>query len=287
MAANLITPLSVTIITNTIRRDRELVEKSLRSSLAQAGDPHVVLVDQNPIPLALSPEVMAHPRFSYQHHVIGSVSGARNFAKYPTSEWLLFCDDDGYMASDYLQKFYAHRSRYANADIVCGSIKRIDNGDFYSARHRLGGDLSKFWNTKILMGSNFMVKREVFEELGKFDPRFGAGAKYGSSEETDFAWNAFFAGKKMTYDPELVVFHVPPFEGAFFPELKKAYRYGRGKGALVRKWFLRGHVSVLIELFEMLLLPVVRSLQFLLTLQFKEVGYQVSAACGRLLGLFT
>jgi GT2 family glycosyltransferase len=279
-------PLRFAIITNTIRRDRELVEKSLRASLSQAGVDQVILVDQNASTLKISDDLLSQARLQVLPILVPAVSQARNRAVYPAVDWLIFCDDDGYMAHDYVEKLKALLALQPKLEVICGSIKRIDTGDFYSKRHALGGDMSRFWNTKLLMGSNFAVKRETFEALGKFDEAFGAGAKYGSSEETDFAWNAYFNFHRMTFAPELVVFHVPPFEGAFWPEMKKAFRYGRGKSALIRKWLFKGHVTVFFELVEMLIVPILRAIQFLLTFKLKELAIQFAAVVGRICGLF-
>jgi glycosyltransferase involved in cell wall biosynthesis len=197
----------ITIITNTIRRPIELVTKSVHASLSQNDSVLVILMDQNPKPLVFSESINSNPRFKQIHCQVPAVSMARNRAEYSkNTEWIVFCDDDGYLEDGYIQKLQQAIVENPEIEIFAGSIKRIDNGDFYSRRHALGGNMKWFWNSKLLMGSNFAIKRSVFEELGKFDENLGAGAKYGSSEETDLAWNAFFHHKKMKYFPELVVF---------------------------------------------------------------------------------
>lgn len=276
-----------TIITNTIRRKLDLVEKSLHQSLSQDPSIDVVLVDQNDFPLKLSSDIVNHASFQHQHTQVPAVSMARNKARYASDcEWIIFCDDDGYLESGYFQKLQLFIQSHPDVDVISGSIKRIDNGEFYSKRHAIGGNMKWFWNTKLLMGSNFVIRRSVFEELGKFDERLGAGAVYGSSEETDLAWNAFFHGKKMMYAPELVVFHVPPFVTDAGTEWKKAFRYGIGKGALVRKWLFKGHIQVLMEFFEMIVLPLIRTPILLIQSRAKEALSQFAALFGRICGMF-
>ena len=281
----------ITIITNTFQRPVDLVEKSIRSSLAQRLGPadegiEVVLVDQNEIPLRLSEEVESNPRFKHQISRVSAVSMARNSAQYGADcDWLIFCDDDGYLKADYLERLKACWVWHPEVELFAGGIRRTDTGDFYSRRHALGGDMKWFWNTKLLMGSNFAVKRAVFEGLGKFDEAFGAGAPLGSSEETDFAWKAYFAGKKMIFAPELVVFHVPPYAlGSIEAEVQKAYRYGIGKGALVRKWLGRGKFWVSLEAVEMLALPLVRMALDAVFLRSNHLRIQWAAFRGRLRG---
>jgi GT2 family glycosyltransferase len=280
--------IKITIITNTIRRPLDLVSKSVESSLAQDSVIGVVLMDQNQSPLIFPAQIENHSKFKHLTAVVPSVSMARNLAPYPAdSEWLIFCDDDGYLETGYVSKLLDLFRQHPQVEIYAGSIKRIDNGEYYSKRHAIGGDMKWFINTKLLMGSNFVIKRSVFEKLGKFDEMFGAGAPYGSSEETDLAWNAFFHGVKMRYSPELVVFHVPPFATDAKNEIKKAYRYGVGKAALVRKWLFLGKISVLLELGEMFVIPLLKSPMFLLMLKGKEALVQVSGLAGRFTGLFT
>ena len=276
----------VTIITNTIRRSLELVEKSVRASLTQDSSVDVVLVDQNEVPLKFSSEVETNSRFKHQHEIVPSVSMARNRAIYEADcEWLIFCDDDGYLEQGYVQKLKTLINQNSMTDVFAGSIKRIDNGEFYSKRHALGGNMKWFWNLKLLMGSNFAIKREVFEKLGKFDEQFGAGAPYGSSEETDLAWNAYFNGYQLKYVPELVVFHVPPFSGNPEEEIKKAYRYGYGKGRMVRKWLQKHKTSPMLEMMEMLTLPFLKGVLFLLFFSRTQILIQSSTVKGRLMGL--
>ena len=278
---------TLAIITNTIRRDASYVEKSLRASLSQPNVQSVTLVDQNKTPLILAYDIIQDPKLKIVHHCVPAVSQARNLAPYPDVDWLMFCDDDGYMTPDYVSQLHQVLAQNPKAEVICGSIKRMDTGDFYSKRHAVGGDMSRFWNAKLLMGSNFCVKRSVFESLGKFDESFGAGAIYGSSEETDFAWTALFHHHPIIYAPELVVFHVPPFEGKLWPEMKKAFRYGRGKSALVKKWLWKGHLVVLLEAFEMFVVPIVRIFEFIVRFRFKEILIQIAAVLGRFYGLLT
>jgi GT2 family glycosyltransferase len=276
----------ITIVTNTIRRPIELVEKSVRASLSQNSEIDVVLVDQNPVPLLFPKDVSDNPRFHHQHVNVPAVSMARNRALLPGDcKWIIFCDDDGYMNSRYLSAFHARIRSNPEISIFAGVIRRIDTGEFYSRRQAFGGNMKWFWNTKLLMGSNLCVKREVFERLGKFDEDFGAGARYGSSEETDFAWNAFFNRESVVFAPELVVFHVPPFTGEPGGELQKAWRYGVGKGALVRKWLGRGHFWPAFELLEMLLLPLLQMTILILRFRIPDARLRFAGFRGRLRGL--
>ncbi len=274
------------IITNTIRRAEELVFKSLRASLAQGPDVQVVLVDQNARPIRLPSELASDVRLKHQQKVVPGVASARNFASYSEdTEWLIFCDDDGYLATDYLRRLKELIAQSGEVQIFAGVIRRIDTGEFYSRRHAIGGKLNSFWSTKLLMGSNFVIRRTTFERLGKFDEAFGAGAFNGSSEETDLAWSAYFSGVTMRFAPELVVHHIPPFADSAQAEHKKAFRYGVGKGRLVRKWLSPRRPVVLVELLEMFVLPPLLSVASLLVGRGTEASIRLAGWLGRWVGL--
>ncbi len=276
------------IITNSIFRSLSLVERSVRSSLNQEIKAEkVILVDQNEKNLELSPDILNCQDFELQHAVVGSVSAARNKAIIPENiDWIVFCDDDGYLDVDYSRKFHQYVKNNPEIEVIAGSILREDTMDYYSLRHKKGGSLTKFHNSKNLMGSNFAVKAKVFQELNKFDESFGAGATWGSGEETDFCWKAFFGRKKMEYVPEMRVIHVAPFNESIKQGFNKSYRYGIGKGALVTKWIVQNKKSlVFLELFEMFTVPLVQILRGLLTLKLGLIVNNIASLTGRVIGI--
>ena len=72
----------------------------------------------------------------------------------------------------------------------------------------------------------------------------------------------------------------------FFYALQKSYRYGKGKGLLVKKWlFEQKRTVVLFELIEMLLIPFAQFTLGLLTLKFARCAAAVGAWLGRVDGL--
>lgn len=277
------------IVTNTYNRELALVQRSVEASLrelAQEPHGHLLLIDQNTKPLNL-PESTNFTHFIKQ---VNSVSEARNILfelKWINQyDWLIFCDDDGYMAEGYIQKLKNILSSHPDLQAIAGSIVRDDNGDFYSPRHQIGGSLKNFRHSKLLMGSNFAVKTKVFFDLNGFDERFGAGAFYGSGEETDFCWKLFFNKVPMEFFQELQILHIKPYAGSLEHSLKKAYMYGYGKGALTGKWlFEKRKLVVLYEVIEMFLVPTARILLSLLKFDFKNVRIHHQTLIGRIFGL--
>jgi hypothetical protein len=280
--------LNYIIVTNTINRPLFLVERSIRASLNQKIKPKkVILIDQNTPPIQLPGNIADNPLLQIQDVKFSSVSAARNSLVIPDeTDWIFFCDDDGYPEENYSEILSAFINKFPGIEIFAGNILREDTKTNYTLRQKKGGSLKKFRNTKLLMGSNFVVKKNVFEELGRFDENFGAGSYWGSGEETDFCWKAFFAEKQMEFFKELVVFHIPPFQESLKTGFRKSFKYGVGKGALVWKWLFKKHkIIVTYELFEMFIIPVILMVRGALTFKLPMVTSNFSAAAGRIFGL--
>jgi GT2 family glycosyltransferase len=277
------------IATNTIKRSAGLVTRSLQASLKQKIKPlKVILIDQNIPKIELPVEIIHDPLFERQTVHEKSVSGARNSLIIPSgAEWIFFCDDDGYPCEDYSEILESLICKHSDLEILAGSIIRDDNNEFYSLRHKKGGSLKFFRNTKNLMGSNFVVKVDVFNHLSRFDELFGAGSYFGSSEETDFCWKAFFKKIKMEFFPELVVYHVPPFNESIKKGFRKSFNYGTGKGALVWKWlFKEKKLIVLYEAAEMMIIPIIQCFRGVIKLAPALIVTNFATITGRVYGLF-
>lgn len=281
--------MKFTVIINSINRPKSLVQRAVKSVLEQIQAPsQLILIDQNKEPLQFDDVVAKNPLFKHIHNVVPSVSMARNSAPIPEdADWIVFCDDDGYWDANYFKELNGVISNEPQLEVIAGVILREDTREHYTVRQKVGSEIRNFASTKMLMGSNFAVKATVFLELGKFDVRFGAGSKSGSSEETDFCWKAYFAGKRIGYRPNLVVLHVPPFQENPKLAFSKSYRYGVGKSLLVKKWlFEERRPLVLIEWVEMFTLPFAQALLGLLKLQRGRVTAAIGAWLGRFDGFF-
>ncbi len=273
---------------NTYNRPTELVDRCLKAAIDQKIPPQkIILIDQNAEELSLSEEISTTTLLIRTKTNKKAVSAARNTLVIPeNTDWILFCDDDGFPCDNYSETLEKIIAQNPSIDILAGSIVREDNKEYYTLRHKNGGSLKKFRNTKNLMGSNFVVRVSVFDELGRFDENFGAGSYWGSSEETDFCWKAFFDRKNMEYFPNLIVFHVPPFNESVDKGFNKAFKYGVGKGALVSKWlFKKKKIKVTYELLEMLFVPFVQSFRGLFTLKFGLIATNFAALIGRIYGM--
>jgi hypothetical protein len=283
--------VSYAIVINSYKRPLELVERAIRSGLRQKPPPsQLILIDQNQEKLTLSPELAKNPRLVHQMCLESCVSRARNTLVVPEGvEWIFFCDDDGFAHPDYSDRMQKILAKNRNLKILAGSILRDDTLQPYSLRHAKGGSLAQFYNSKNLMGSNFCVRAETFDQLGRFSDDFGAGGYWGSGEETDFCWKAYFATipVPMEYFPELIVYHVKPYNNTMRANIKKAFTYGKGKGALVAKWLIfERKLPVFYELIEMLLLPWFHLVRMILKGNAHEAAIPFASLAGRIYGIF-
>lgn len=276
------------IVVNTINRSVDLVERCLESCLSQKIKPiSVVLIDQNENLLRLKNEIAENPIFIHTKTKAKAVSAARNSLIVPSgAEWIFFCDDDGYPSPGYSEELQKIIMENPSIEMLAGKIVREDTNTAYTIRQNKFNSLKKFRYTKNLMGSNFAVKAEVFNKLGRFDENFGAGSYWGSSEETDLCWKAFFSGVDMEYFPQLVVYHVPPFHESVRKGFLKAFKYGIGKGALVYKWlFKKKKIIVTFELLEMLIVPFIQMLRGIFVFKFQLIPNSLATISGRVYGL--
>ncbi len=248
----------------------------------------MILVDQNFVPLNRFKSSPAN--ISYYHKPeFTSVSAARNFAASCASgEWLIFCDDDGYLEENYLVRFNDYLENRPSVKMIAGSIVRDDGLGFYSIRHKIGGNFSSIFNVKLLMGSNFCIRKNVFFDLGQFDELFGAGSFWGSGEETDLAIKAYFSNIERVYVPELQVLHVKPYGMGFVNSMYKAFFYGLGKGALVQKWLVLNLKPILmVEFLEMQIVPLIKIFFSLIKLRVDNSLIHFCSLIGRYLGFFS
>jgi hypothetical protein len=132
------------------------------------------------------------------------------------AEIIAFTDDDCYLAEDYFQ---AVLRNFADGGIQYGSgrILRYDEADAdiavnASTRRRLYPPGS-FLPPGTFQGGNMVMRREVFERIGRFDPILGPDTRY-RFEDLEIAARASQAG----------------FTGAFLPDLLVRHHYGHPSG---------------------------------------------------------
>jgi glycosyltransferase involved in cell wall biosynthesis len=89
------------------------------------------------------------------------------------------------------------------------------------------------------MGANMAFRREIFDRIGMFDVRLGAGRFFAGADDADFFYRALKAGYRVLYAPNVLVYH-----NHDRVEVEQAcsleYGYGKGCSAYLFKHALRG-----------------------------------------------
>jgi GT2 family glycosyltransferase len=160
---------------------------------------------------------------------------------------LVFTDDDCCLSRAHLRDLVRHDAADAEPvlrggrvelgnplDMPC-TIKRDANRCRIDRRRYPMRDVAP---GGFILGCNMAMRRVVFDKLGPFDERFGAGAIFKSGEDTDYILRAYFGGVPVEYVPDMVVYH---FHGR-----RKSHQvasllsgYDEGNGALYAKFLWR------------------------------------------------
>lgn len=95
-------------------------------------------------------------------------------------------------------------------------------------------------------GCNMAFDRYVFQKIGCFDIRLGAGTKVFAAEDTDFFYRVYKNSFRMLYCPELLVYH--NHGRRLDAQVSALLRgYAAGRGAFYCKHFVKGD-SILLKM---------------------------------------
>jgi GT2 family glycosyltransferase len=226
-------------------RDRpEMLGECVASILAGNELPReLVIVDQS----AAEHQALAEMgtvkgcRVLYRHSASRGAAAARNegFA-IANQETLLFVDDDILVAAGWLGAITRAAYSDGGTTLISGRVRFMatqQDGGF--APSLIDEDLPKIfegriWNDMLFSG-NMACTRAVFERLGPFDPRLGAGGPYHSAEDNDYGFRALEAGYRIRYEPDALVHHQAWRSKKNYSRLQWAY--GVGQGAFLTKHF--------------------------------------------------
>lgn len=253
-------------------RDRpEQLEKCLRSLQSLSQPPQeIIVVDNAPATEATREVVFQIPGVRYILEPRPGLSVARNTGiRHSTGKIVAFTDDDVAVHPDWIRRI---QQGFENPQVMAvtglvlpaeletesqftfetsqknfswGYRKRIFDRHFFESIQHLGVPV---W--RIGAGANMAFRREIFERVGDFDERLGAGAS-GCSEDSEFWYRVLAEGWLCYYEPTAVIFHYHRQE---LERLKQQiHQYMRGHVAALLIQFARyGHWGNLIRLFVIL-----------------------------------
>ncbi len=209
-------PLSIVLCTCNRGATLERCLEKLDAAAVQRHGGEIVLVDNastdnTPVVLETWAATAPCPVFVVREPR-GGLSHARNTGLlHACGEVIIFHDDDCYLADGYIDHVMA-KLPHARYSLVGGQVRNFDMSESqYGTNDRSDfeeygpGD---FLKAGAFQGTNFAMKRKVYEAIGGFETFLGAGAGTPfRSEDIDYFARALRAGFYAAHLPELLVFH--------------------------------------------------------------------------------
>ena len=179
------------------------------------ADVEVILVDQSvsdDTASSITP-LLKDDRVRYFRSETVGVSAAKNIALQVAKGSIIACtDDDCEVPSDWLERIVRSFEESPQASVLFGSVDAAPHNDdgfipAYSVQGRvLTNRLArKHWLEGL--GACFAFRAALWDELGGFDERLGAGGHFHSAEEVDFVVRALAIGRTVGETPEFGVVH--------------------------------------------------------------------------------
>lgn len=241
--------LSVIVCTrNRARSLAAMLERFARQNFGGDYDYELIVVDNcsnAEFGETIASFVLRHPFLNHRLFVLREdqpgLSRARNCGlKKASGEIIVFTDDDVLVAENWLDEIH---SEFANPNLfmlggrVLLARDTLQDVAIYTPNERLetafpsGGSLG--------MGANMAFRREVFNRVGLFDVRLGAGTFFAGGEDIEIFYRALKAGYKFVYAPNVLVHHDHDRETQEHA-CRLIYGYGKANAAYIVKHVLRG-----------------------------------------------
>ena len=155
---------------------------------------------------------------------------------------VLFTDDDCIVDSKWLLETLYEFRKDPYLMLLGGRVELYNKND-YPITLRLSKEKRLFTMAEqtfsLLPGCNMAFRRTLFQAIGEFDVKYGAGRKIPSAEDSDFFYRAYRAGYKMAYCPNVKIWHN---HGRRNPKqvTKLMQGYVIGLGAFYCKYIFKG-----------------------------------------------
>ncbi len=180
------------------------------------------------------------------------LSRSRNLGlKHVKGEFVCFPDDDCIYSSDLLDSIY---KIFNSQDIQLLSIKSVGSGCLLINKDVIIKEKLTTFNlfSKAISYSLFFRKSAI--DGISFDENLGVGAKFGSTEESDFVLSVMSNGNKCYYTDSLSVFH--PDKITNYDNIERMSYYSLGVGAFFRKNLFNKSIGIYLQMLKAFLGPI-------------------------------
>jgi glycosyltransferase involved in cell wall biosynthesis len=203
------------------------VLRLLRALSAQAvvQEPVDVIVSDDASPAPLGPPLEAAALPGLRLTVVrternGGPGAARNRAlERVTTPWVSFIDADEVPAAGWLARLRAHLREPGAADVITGRVAMPTEASPFEHATEAVADDEQF------VAGNVTFRTDRLREAGGFDERYyDVGRKLHFREDADLRFRLEALGRRLAYDPDLVVEH-PPLPASLWTPARLARRY--------------------------------------------------------------
>jgi glycosyltransferase involved in cell wall biosynthesis len=156
-------------------------------------------------------------------------------------EIIVFTDDDVLVEKNWLNEIYREFTEDPALSLLGGRVLLAHDG-LQKVSLQISDQRQTFTypnSGSFPMGANMAFRREIFDRIGMFDVRLGAGRFFAGADDADFFYRALKAGYRVLYAPNVLVYHNHDrvdVEQA----CRLEYGYGKGCSAYLLKHALRG-----------------------------------------------
>ncbi len=191
------------------------------------------------------PEHLLKLRYVYEPRA--GLSVARNAGiRHSTGEVIAFTDDDVLVAPEWCDEMHREFAADSQLCMLGGRIllarPTLQPVTFKTEERRRTFHSPHDFNE--VYGANTAFRRALFEQVGCFDVRLGAGCFHASGEEADVVYRGLLAGFHLLYAPNVVVHH-DHGRTTLEQVLRLEYGYGKGLSGFTMKHILRGDRTAL------------------------------------------
>ena len=227
------------------------------------------MIDQSHEPYARSQDA----RLRVYHSTSRGKSTALNMAmERATGHLFAFTDDDCTVSPTWLTQGQKHMEERPEVGLIYGAMLAIPHNPnvwlvpaFSPARLEIvsGNAMARHRGGA---GANMFARRELFEQIGRFDEAIGPGAQFRSCEEYDIYYRALCSGASVLRDPTNEVLHWGKRAHSDGSSQRLLEDYFYGEGGVLAKHVRCGDVV---------------ALRISLTIMLRELGFLICSSIMR------